>query len=85
MRRTAKTKDGKCNVVSSTVRVERMNRNWSQELLSKKLEEVGVILPKRSIHSIESGKRVVTDLELIGFMKVFEMPIEDLINWDLLK
>ena len=51
----------------------------SQRALAGQLQLVGVDMDKNAVQRIESGERFVTDIELIGFAKVFHISVDELL------
>ena len=39
---------------------------------------MGIDVDKNAIQRIESGKRFVTDIEIVGFLKIFNVSFEEL-------
>lgn len=64
------------NVVGKRVRQFRLEKGWSQEQLSIKLETIAVYICRGSVSRIEDQSRTVTDFELYGLSKVFNRPME---------
>ncbi|MBQ9991618.1 MAG: helix-turn-helix transcriptional regulator [Lachnospiraceae bacterium] len=52
----------------------------SQRGLAEKLQLAGIDLDKNAIQRIESGKRFVTDIELVAFSRILEVSLEELIE-----
>ena len=77
-----KTPDGRNNV--SGVNIRRLRKakakNFSQRMLAYEMQLHGIDLEKNAIQRIESGARFVTDIELIGFSKVFGVPVDVLLE-----
>ena len=68
--------DGKnMNMIGSRLRVE---RGWSQQTLSDKLEVLAIYICRGSVSRIEDKRRTVTDIELYGLSQVLGVPIESL-------
>lgn len=44
------------------------------------MQLVGIDLDKNAIQRIESGKRFVTDIEMVAFAKVFNVSMEQLLT-----
>src|SRR5215211_6787059 len=63
------------------VRTEREARGWSQERLVRELAEVGCPIHQSAISKIEgtTNGRMITLDELIGFSKVFGIPVAELL------
>lgn len=66
------------NHIGKNVAKLRKSIRISQRELADRLSNAGVIFEKNAVQRIESGKRFVTDIELIGFCKVFNVPITSL-------
>lgn len=69
-------------IVGKKVKQLRKKKGWSQEILSIKLELLGIHVCRGSISKIENQNRVVTDEELYGLAKVFNVPIDELFKED---
>ena len=71
--------DGKnMNMIGSRLRTLRVERGWSQQTLSDKLEVLAIYICRGSISRIEDKRRTVTDIELYGLSQVLGVPIESL-------
>lgn len=71
--------DGKnMNMIGSRLRTLRVERGWSQQTLSDKLEVLAIYICRGSISRIEERQRTVTDIELYGLSQVLGVPIESL-------
>lgn len=66
------------NMVGSQVRKLRVERGWSQQTLSDKLETLAIYICRGSISRIEDKQRTVTDIELYGLAEILGVPIESL-------
>lgn len=66
----------KKNFVGKRVRQFRLEKNWSQQQLSIKLETLAVYICRGSISRIEDQSRTVTDIELYGLSKILDKPME---------
>ena len=66
----------KKNVVGKRVRQFRLEKGWSQQQLSIKLETIAVYICRGSISRIEDQSRTVTDIELYGLSKILNKPME---------
>ena len=75
-----KAADGLNNVSGKNITVYRNKLGVSQRELADKMQLVGIDIDKNAIQRIESGKRFVTDIEIIAFAKVFDVKIEDLLK-----
>ena len=71
--------DGKnMNMSGSRLRTLRVERGWSQQTLSDKLEVLAIYICRGSVSRIEDKRRTVTDIELYGLSQVLGVPIESL-------
>ncbi|MBE6815220.1 MAG: helix-turn-helix transcriptional regulator [Ruminococcaceae bacterium] len=75
-----KTSDGLNNVCGKNISFYRNQMKLSQRELADKLQLVGLDIDKNAIQRIECGKRFVTDIEIIGFTKVFNITFEELLR-----
>ncbi len=75
-----KAADGLNNVCGKNITDFRNNLGISQRELADKMQLVGIDIDKNAIQRIESGKRFVTDIEIIAFAKVFNVKIEELLK-----
>lgn len=78
--------NGKKNVVGEQISKYRNKQGISYEVLSAKLELMGISIHKQSLYDIECNKRTVKDYELFGIAKVLGIDVNDLlvdINEDL--
>lgn len=66
------------NIVGDVIREYRAKRKMSQQLLSDKLELLGVYVCRGSISRIEDKSRTVTDIELYAIAKVLDIPWQEL-------
>ena len=66
------------NYVGSKVRELRIQKGYSQQVLSDKLETMAIYVCRGSISRIEDKRRTVTDIELYGLSKVLEVSIDSL-------
>ena len=74
-----KTLDGLNNICGKRIAHFRMDMKISQKQLADKLQLVGLDVEKNAIQRIESGKRFVTDIEIVAFAKVFGVSFEELL------
>ncbi len=75
-----KSNQGLNNVCGSNISVFRKELGLSQRELADKLQLIGLDVDKNAIQRIESGKRFVTDIELISFSKIFDKSYEELLQ-----
>lgn len=66
------------NMIGQKVKELRIKKGLSQQALSDKLETFAIYICRGSISRIEDKQRTVTDIELYGLSKIFEVPMEDL-------
>ena len=66
------------NLIGSRIRELRKQNNMSQQELSDRLETYAVYVCRGSISRIEEQSRTVTDIEVYGFAKVFNVSISEL-------
>ena len=64
------------NMIGDKLRMFRIEKGLSQQTLSDKLETYAVYVCRGSISRIEDKQRTVTDIELYGFSKDLNVPIE---------
>jgi len=65
------------NLIGSKVKKLRLERNWSQQKVSDKLEMLAIYICRGSISRIEDKSRTVTDIELYGLSQVFGVSIQE--------
>ena len=66
------------NMIGSNLRRLRIEKGWSQQMLSNRLEMLAIYVCRGSISRIEDKLRTVTDIELYGFSQVLGVPIAEL-------
>ena len=71
---------GAKNIVAKRVKELREERGLSQRELACELQLHGCDMEKGMITNIESGKRRVTDIELKGFVEVFDIDYAQLLD-----
>lgn len=78
-----KNKNGSLNNISGK-NIAKIRKNitpkMSQRALADKLQLYGLDLDKNAIQRIESGKRFVTDIELLVFSEVLNVSITSLLE-----
>ena len=75
----ARISDGEeMNMIGDNLKRLRRERKMSQQTLSDKLETLAIYVCRGSISRIEDKQRTVTDIELYGFAKVFDVSIDEL-------
>ncbi len=75
-----KARDGANNVCGKRIAMLRAKANLSQRAVADKMQLVGIDVDKNAIQRIECGKRFVTDIEIIGFAKIFGVDYKDLLD-----
>lgn len=75
-----KTSNGKNNICGPNVSAFRKNMKISQRELSSRLQLAGLDVDKNAIQRIESGKRFVTDIELLFLARVLGVKLEELLK-----
>lgn len=68
----------KMNIIGGNVKKYRKLRKMSQQMLSNKLELLGVYVCRGSISRIEDYSRTVTDIELFAIAEVLNLSVEEL-------
>ena len=68
------------NLIGDNVKKFRKERRMSQQLLSNKLELLGVYVCRGSVSRIEDKLRTVTDIELFAIAKVLGVTVSELIG-----
>lgn len=66
------------NLIGNNVRKYRNARKMSQQMLSQKLELMGVYVCRGSVSRIEDKSRTVTDIELYALAEVLNVTVNDL-------
>jgi len=66
------------NACGPTIRRLRYERKWSQATLALKCQLAGWDISRDIIASMELRRRLLTDLDLQRFAKVFRVPVEQL-------
>lgn len=72
--------DGRNNLCGKNIRHWRKQQEISQRELADRMQLVGIDIDKNAIQRIECGKRFVTDIELVGFSKIFHITFDDLLK-----
>ncbi|MBQ6885178.1 MAG: helix-turn-helix transcriptional regulator [Clostridia bacterium] len=70
----------KMNIIGGNVKKYRKLRKMSQQMLSNKLELLGVYVCRGSISRIEDYSRTVTDIELFAIAEVLNLSVEELLE-----
>ena len=75
-----KSKDGLNNLCGKHISALRKEMKISQRELADKLQLTGLDIDKNAIQRIESGKRFVTDIELVIFASVLKTSVDELLD-----
>lgn len=77
-----KNQDGTLNICGNKIKALRqaLTPAASQRMLADQLQLIGIDLDKNAIQKIESGKRFVTDIEIVAFAKVFNISTDELLK-----
>lgn len=72
--------DGKCNRCGEQIAKLRkqLPDKTSQRILADRMQEKGIDINKNAIQRIECGKRMVKDIELDVFAKIFHVSVDEL-------
>ena len=68
------------NIAGLKIMELRKKQGWSQNDLAIQLQNTGLDLHKNAISDIESGKRFVTDIELVKIAELFNVTTDDLFS-----
>ena len=82
-----KNKNGDSNNISGSniARIRKsMSPTVSQRALADSLQLYGIDVDKNAVQRIESGKRFVTDIELVAIAKVLQVSVMDLLREEIL-
>lgn len=77
-----KNQNGSLNVCGNKIKALRKELKpvVSQRMLADQLQLIGIDLDKNAIQKIESGKRFVTDIEILAFAKLFHVTADELLK-----
>ncbi|MBQ9188638.1 MAG: helix-turn-helix transcriptional regulator [Clostridia bacterium] len=67
-----KSPDNSNNLIGKTLSILRKKKKLSQRAFADKLQIEGLEIDKNAIQRIESGKRFVTDIELVVICRALE-------------
>ena len=76
-----KNKNGtRNNITGIAIRKLRLSSvpSMSQRILADRMQLEGIDLDKNAIQRIEAGQRFITDIELIAFARLFNVPVSAL-------
>lgn len=77
-----KAADGQNNLCGRNIARLRIDLKLTQSNLADRMKQHGMKMEKNTIQRIESGKRVVTDIEIIAFAKALDTTFEELVGID---
>lgn len=77
---TNKSQDGQNNICGKQIARLRKEMKLSQRQLADALQLAGLDVDKNAIQRIEAGKRFVTDIELVYFVKVLNSSLDILLS-----
>ncbi|MBQ7045851.1 MAG: helix-turn-helix transcriptional regulator [Clostridia bacterium] len=75
-----KSGDGLNNICGKNISKLRTQMKISQRKLADLMQLVGIDIDKNAIQRIECGKRFVTDIEIVAFVKVFNTSFDALLK-----
>jgi len=74
-----KTAEGRNNLCGKNIAKHRERLQISQRELADRMQLVGIDVNKNAVQRIECGKRFVTDIEIVGFARVFQITVDELL------
>lgn len=77
-----KTSDGKNNLCGKNITKFRKQLGISQRELADRLQLLGLVIDKNAIQRMESGKRFITDIELVYLSMVLKKDLAILLEFD---
>jgi len=69
------------NIAGANVAKIRLSKELSQKQLSDIVSDYGVPMDQKKLSSIELGHRFLCDYELVAFAEVFDMTMEELLEY----
>lgn len=72
--------EGKKNLAGDRIHQKRTAMRLSQADLAAQMQLYGVSVEREAISKIETGDRFITDYELMIFSKIFDVPMEWLVE-----
>ena len=69
---------GKKNISGDKIHQARTALRLSQSELAARMQVKGILIEREAISKIETGDRLVTDYELVGFSQVLGVPLDAL-------
>lgn len=77
---TNKMEDGRNNRCGLIIARRRKQIGKSQRQLADMLQILGLDIDKNAVQRIESGKRFVTDVELVYFARALDLSFDELLS-----
>ena len=75
-----RSENGENNICGKKVAEYRKQMKKSQRELADSLQLLGVDVDKNAVQRIESGKRFVTDIEIVYISKALNITVEELLG-----
>ena len=72
--------DNNKNVISKSLRVNRIKNDLSQSQLAAKMQTMGVNMDQQMISKIENNMRIVTDYELACFSIILKVSVQEMLS-----
>ena len=66
------------NLIGRQIQKLRLQKHWSQEILTAKLQIEGLDISRSSVSKIESGEQTVFDFQILYFRRVLRAENDDL-------
>lgn len=67
--------EGKRNLCGERIREARLKNRWSQSELCKILQLEGIAIERDVISRMETGDRIITDIEAVTMAEVLEVSV----------
>lgn len=67
--------DGKRNICGERIREARLKQRLSQSDLCRLLQLKGIMIERDVISRMESGHRIITDIEAVTIAEALEVPV----------
>ena len=75
-----KTESGQNNICGGNIAKYRKELGLSQRAFAEQLQVIGLDIDKNAIQRMESGKRFITDIELVYLAKALGKSLDELID-----
>ena len=75
-----KTESGQNNICGNNIAKYRKELGLSQRTFAEQLQMLGLQIEKNAIQRMESGKRFITDIELVYLAKALGKSLDELID-----